>query len=80
MGKRNEIIDSKSKDKISKEIAIYVNLKSHQKVQLHDVIKTHNNYYIVLDYCNGGNLKNLILTYNMLKMNINTSHVRAIFR
>ena len=37
---------------------------------MHDVIKTHKNYYIVLDFCNGGDLKNLIDTYNALKMNI----------
>jgi len=35
---------------------------------------------MVLDFCNGGDIRSLIDTYKTMKINISTNHVRNIYR
>ena len=45
---------------ISNEITILEKIKHRNVVQLYDRMKSDNNFYLVLDYCNGGDLNDYI--------------------
>jgi serine/threonine protein kinase len=43
---------------LQEEIKILSNLpKNENIIALHDTLKTKNHFYIIMDYCNGGNLE-----------------------
>lgn len=46
------------------EIKIMKKLKSEHVVQLLDVLETPNNYYIIQDFCDGGDLSGYLLVNN----------------
>lgn len=53
---------------LEEEIKILSNLpKSENIIALHDVIKTSNHFYLIVDYCNGGNLEDLLENRLLLK-------------
>lgn len=41
------------------EINILTKIKSPHVIQLHDLQKTENNFYLIMELCNGGDLNNL---------------------
>lgn len=46
---------------LQEEIRILSSLpKSENIIALHDVIKTSNHFYLIVDFCNGGNLEDLL--------------------
>jgi len=46
---------------LQEEIRILSSLpKSENIIALHEVIKTANHFYLIVDYCNGDNLENLL--------------------
>ena len=46
---------------LQQEIAILQKLNIHQNViALHDIQETANNYYMFMQYCNGGDLSDLL--------------------
>lgn len=44
---------------LKNEINILTNIDSPYVIQLRDIQKTENNYYLIMEYCNGGDLENL---------------------
>ena len=41
------------------EINILTKIQSRNVVKLFDIQRTENNFYLVMEYCNGGDLENL---------------------
>lgn len=62
---------------LQEEIRILSNLpKSENIIALHEVIKTANHFYLIVDFCNGDNLENLLEHRLVLK----ESEVQVIFK
>lgn len=58
------------------EIKVLSNLpKSDHIIKLHEIIKTDNHFYLIIDYCNGGDLFSLLERRLILK----EAEVRIIF-
>lgn len=43
---------------LKNEINIMTKINSPSVVKLYDVQRTENNYYLIMEYCNGGDLEN----------------------
>ena len=51
---------------ILNEIKIMKELKDNENIiHLHDLIRTKNNLYIIMDYCNGGSLNEILNNYKL---------------
>lgn len=46
----------KFKELLESEIKVLKSCESHNIIKLYDMKKTSNNYYLVLEYCNDGDL------------------------
>ena len=44
---------------LTNEINILSKIKSPYVIRLHDLHKTENNFYLIMELCNGGDLENL---------------------
>ena len=56
-------MNNEDKKKLNNEIRILKNLNSPNIISLKDFAKSQNHYYIILEYCNGGNLSKYIKDY-----------------
>lgn len=54
---------------LQEEIKILANLprEGDHIIRLHDTIKTANHFYLIIDYCNGGDLEELLESRGLLK-------------
>lgn len=62
---------------LQEEIRVLSNLPlSDHIIRLHETIKTKNHFYLIMDYCNGGNLESL-LEHRLI---LSEKEVQIIFR
>lgn len=63
---------------LQEEIKILSNLPASCEhiIRLHDTIKTKNHFYLIVDFCNGGDLEELLETRTILK----EQEVQVIFK
>ena len=52
--------DKKLEEFTMNEIQALARINNPHVVKFYEMIKTHNNYYFVYEYCNGGDLEGLI--------------------
>ena len=62
---RDRIENSEAKKYLINEIEILKTLKHPNIVKFDDIKKTKNHYYIVMDYCNGGELSGALEKYQL---------------
>lgn len=61
---------------LNEEIKILSNLpKNDHIIRMHDAIKTKHHFYLVVDFCNGGDLE----TFLEVRQTISEQEVKAIF-
>lgn len=65
----------KSIKNLHDEIQILRNLESPYIINLHDTFKTDRHFYLILDYCNGGDLEGLLEN----RLLISEREVRMVF-
>ena len=53
-------LDSDSKKLFEREVLLLRLIKSPYIVKIHDILKSKNSFYMILDYCNGGSLQDLM--------------------
>ncbi len=51
---------------LNDEIKILNSLDSKNIIKLYNKFKTQKHFYMILEYCNGGNLEDLLKNYNTL--------------
>lgn len=44
---------------LKNEINILAKIESPQVIKLHDIQRTENNFYLIMEFCNGGDLEKL---------------------
>lgn len=57
ISKRKVVTNRKMKSLFDTEVAVMKKIRHPNIIHLHDFMETNNNYYLVLDYCNGGDLE-----------------------
>lgn len=58
-------LDPQIKKYFDTEIEILKNFSSHENIiKLFEIKRTQNNFYLVLEYCNGGDLENCLKSYS----------------
>ena len=50
------MLNDKLLDNLHNEVSILKRITHENVVKIHYVFKSKNNYYLMMDYCNGGNL------------------------
>jgi serine/threonine protein kinase len=49
-----------------REVMLLKLIKSPNVVKIHDVLKSQSSFYLILDYCNGGTLADLVKSRKIL--------------
>jgi serine/threonine protein kinase len=73
---KNIVLKEKMKKYFSTELYILSHINHPNIIKFHEVKQTLNNFYLVFDYCNGGNLFNCLKKY--MKINNNKPFTQEI--
>ena len=53
-------VNEDTKKLFEREVLLLRMIKSSYFVKIHDILKSQSSYYLILDYCNGGSLLELM--------------------
>ena len=59
-------VDQDAKKLFERELLLLRMIRSPYFVKIHDILKSKNSFYLILDYCNGGSLKDLMENKKLL--------------
>ena len=63
---KDKIHDQKDVERITREITILKKVRHPNVIQLYEIIETEKELYMIMEYCNGGELFDYIVKHTRL--------------